>query len=179
MKGWRRMVLWMAASVSAACAGDGEPKRTGDLVGRDLDLPGYGSYGHVGLWTGNRVLECLGEVPPIQKRSLASFQEVTVFWGSKYLPMRRNFRKVIHAGWAQRNFRPKFTLSPTYRVGKFVRKKVWNKETGRWERRTVMTRARFRCDTLVSYAYKAGIGYKVRKSGTFPGTMFEAFGKPR
>ena len=179
MKGIAAALILLAAMPGAGMAVGGEPRRVGDLLGRDLDLPGYGAYGHVGLWTGHRVLECLGEVPPIQKRSLASFQSVTVYWGARYLPLRRNFRKVIRKGWEQRNFRPKFTLAPEFRVGRFVRKKVWDAATGRWETRTVMVRAKFRCDTLVSYAYQAGIGYRVRKSGTFPGPMFQAFGEER
>lgn len=171
--------LLLSGHWNGAQAGGGEPGRPGDLLGRDLDLPGYGSYGHVGLWTGSHVLECLGESPPIHKRSLDSFKDITTYWGARYLPRKRKYRQVIHAGWEQRSFRPRFTLSPVYREGRFTQKKIWNRQTQSWERRTVMIRAKFRCDTFVSYAYKVGIGYKVPQSGTVPGLMYQAFGEPR
>lgn len=37
------------------------PKKAGDVVARDLDVPGLGSFGHIGFWDGSRVIEVVNE----------------------------------------------------------------------------------------------------------------------
>lgn len=157
-------------TVSTVSAGD--PKAVGDVMGRDLDVLGFENLGHLGIFGGRQVLECLNEKKPLQKNSVASFKNQTRYWGARYIPESHNYRKVIAKGWAQRNFEPSFTLSPVFTVGRHINKRVWNSTTKKWESRTVLVPARFRCDTFVYYSFKAGIGYKLAGDAITPEIVF-------
>lgn len=68
-----------------------KPPFSGDIVGRDLNYPGLGWLGHVGLVTGdnvgsysNVVIETLNSSPVIQLNSLEIFQLKSKYWGSRY-----------------------------------------------------------------------------------------------
>jgi hypothetical protein len=159
-------------SFGAAFGAEGDPRRAGDVLGRDLDYPGLGSFGHLGIYGGSRVLECLNEPKPIQKNSLHSFKTLTKYWGARYIPGKHDFRKVVAKGWAQRNFDPSFTLSWDYQKGRYLNKKVWNPETREWETRTEMVPAKFRCDTFVRFAFKEGIGIDLGAKKTLPSIVF-------
>jgi len=167
----RRVIAGIAAlTITAASAGD--PQKTGDVMGRDLNYIGLASLGHLGMFGGRNVLECLDEDNPIQKNSVKSFKELTKYWGARYIPGKHDFRKVIATGWAQRNFEPSFTISPVYQRGRHVNKRVWNAATQTWESRTVLVPAKFRCDTFVYYSFKAGIGYKLADGEIMPAIVF-------
>lgn len=160
------------AVMTGSLATAGDPTAAGDVIGRDLDILGYESLGHLGIFTGSRVLECLNEKNPIQQNPLASFKNQTTFWGARYIPGSHDFNKVIATGWAQRNFKPSFTLSPVFTVGRHVNKRVWNPAVRRWETRTVLVPAKFRCDTFVYHSFKAGIGRELAGTRITPRTIY-------
>ncbi len=167
-----RRVLAGIAAITLSSASAGDPGKAGDVMGRDLDYFGFESLGHLGIFGGRNVLECLNEEDPIQKNSVKSFKELTRYWGARYLPGKHDFRKVIATGWAQRNFEPSFTLSPVYQRGRHINKRVWNSATKQWETRTVLVPGKFRCDTFVYYSFKAGIGHKLAGDEITPGIVF-------
>lgn len=154
-------------------AGAGDPQAVGDVVARDIDLPGYERFGHLGIAGHSLILECLNKPDPIQRNTLASFKQASRYWGARYIPGRREFWKVIAAGWSQRNFRPRFTLEPEYTAGGHINKRVWNAETKRWEIRTVMVRAKFRCDTFVRYSFEKGIGHRFPETASTPRLIYQ------
>lgn len=62
-----------------------------DVVGRNLDIPGVGWAGHVGIVTdnkvtdsGNYVVEALWEPLVLQINNLSSFKKRSPYWGAKY-----------------------------------------------------------------------------------------------
>ena len=167
----------IAMAVSTVAAGD--PKAAGDVIGRDLDIAGFEKLGHLGVFGGRLIMECLNEEKPLQKNSVGSFKTKTRYWGARYIPERHDYRKVISAGWAQRNFDPSFTLSPVYTVGRHVNKRVWDATRKRWELRTVLVPARFRCDTFIYYSFKAGIGRKLAGETITPRIIFFNCGEAR
>ena len=169
------VAVWLVALTVHA----GNPRAAGDVIGRDLLYSGLGSYGHLGIYTGSKVLECLNEARPIQQNTLRSFKQASRFWGARYLASKKDFRKVVAKGWAQRNFRPSFTLSPVYTEGRYINKRVWNAATGRWEKRSVMVRAKFRCDSFVVYAFEKGIGYRFPQGELTPAFIFRSCPKAR
>lgn len=165
----------MTATVVAA----GDPKNPGDVMGRDLNYTGFERLGHLGIFGGSRVLECLNEKTPIQKNTVESFKSLTSYWGARYIPGKHDFLRVVATGWAQRHYEPAFTMSPVYTVGRYANKRVWNSGTKTWERKTVLVPARFRCDTFVYYSFKAGIGYKLADGEILPRIIFNNCAKAR
>jgi hypothetical protein len=167
----------MMITLTSVSAGD--PKKRGDVMARDLDYFALENLGHVGIYDGNEVLECLNEVNPIQKNPLKSFKSQSKFWGARYIPGKHDFRKVIAKGWAQRNYEPSFTISPVPTIGRHVNKRVWNASTKKWENRTVLVPAKFRCDAFVNYSFKAGIGYKLANGEITPSIVYRNCPKAR
>ncbi|MEN8219985.1 MAG: hypothetical protein ABFS56_27280 [Pseudomonadota bacterium] len=135
----------------------GDPKAVGDIVGRDLNDRWLRSFGHVGIWSGSRVLEVLDESRVIQMNSLSKFKQATSYWGAKY-GIGSNHYKVIQAGWKQRYYNPEYARTPLWREGGYKRQCVrwYGGRCIRYEWKRV--NAKFRCDTFVNYAYKKGIG---------------------
>lgn len=63
-----------------------DPASPADIVGRDLDLFGLGHVGHVGIWTGEHVIEALNiGGNAININSLADFKSRTRYWGAAFL----------------------------------------------------------------------------------------------
>jgi hypothetical protein len=59
-----------------------DPRNAGDVVGRDLDVPGLGPIGHIGVWDGAEVAEVVsGQSNAARFISIASFKGATRFWG--------------------------------------------------------------------------------------------------
>lgn len=168
------VVLGIATTASA-----GPPENTGDVVGRDLDVIGIEGLGHLGVFDGRRVLECLNEKIPIQKNSFRSFKARTRYWGARRLPGKHRFNRVTNRGWHQRHFRPKFTLAPVYQKGRYTNKRVWNAKTRAWEMKTTLVRARFRCDTFVAFCFKEGIGHEIVVDEILPEVIFRSLEKIR
>ncbi|MGE8364361.1 hypothetical protein [Cupriavidus sp.] len=63
-----------------------DPSDAADVVGRNLDLWGIGSIGHVGIWSGNHVIEALNTPGnAINTNTLADFKSRTRYWGSAFV----------------------------------------------------------------------------------------------
>lgn len=138
-------VLTLASAILSVYSYASDPRSTGDVVGRDLNVWGAGGLGHVGIWDGSRVLEVLDKSPVIQKNSLSNFKnESSSYWGAKYGKGYSHYR-IVSNGWKQRDYNPEYTITALYREGK------WGYENGRYTK----IRAKFRCDTFVNYAYKS------------------------
>ena len=137
----------------------GNPRATGDLVGRNLRISGLGEIGHVGIWDNSRkqVLEVLNRRNyAITTETLYQFKRAsTRYWGARYGRGWSHYR-VINAGRAQRYFNPSYTTSPYIREGRY--KRVWRCSWRGCRRVTIKINAKFRSDTFVSYSYTKGIG---------------------
>lgn len=62
-----------------------DPKYAGDVVGRDLDVKGFGWLGHLGIWDGTRVVEAgpdNGNGNAIHLTSLNDFKKTSPYWGT-------------------------------------------------------------------------------------------------
>lgn len=59
-----------------------DPTKVGDVVGRDLAVPGGSYLGHTGLWDGGQVVEAHSEdYNTIRMVSLQSFKSASPYWG--------------------------------------------------------------------------------------------------
>jgi hypothetical protein len=64
-----------------------DPSDTADVVGRNLDLWGVGSIGHVGIWSGSHVIEALNTPGnAINSNTLTNFKSRTRYWGAAFVP---------------------------------------------------------------------------------------------
>jgi len=166
--------LFILAIPAVALAAD--PKYAGDVVGRDLSLAVVGALGHVGIYTGSSVLEVMNSTSPVQKNSLSTFKKASKFWGAKYVSSSNksyNFQSVIDKGWDQRNYTPSYTTSASYTVGSKSTQWVYNSARKKWELKTVIVPAKFRCDTFVYYSFDAGIGVKLAGSYITPKIVYD------
>lgn len=60
-----------------------DPADAADVVGRNLDIWGLGSVGHVGIWSGSHVIEALNVAGnAIKTNSLTDFKSRTRYWGA-------------------------------------------------------------------------------------------------
>lgn len=157
--------------IFAIAAQAGDPTKAGDVVGRNLfrfPHPITAWAGHVGIWTGNAVLEVTG-IKEIAENPLSDFKKpflgvVPVFWGAAYtgdgkLPL----NKVVDAGRNQMdNYNFRYTFTAWYRAGGYSFQYTWNYKTFKWEKKRKKLEARFRCDTFVNYAYREGTGKHIR-----------------
>ncbi|NOT85778.1 MAG: hypothetical protein HOP02_13590 [Methylococcaceae bacterium] len=151
----------------------GDPSAIGDVPGRDLGFWGLGWLGHVGMWTGNSVLEVLDKTPVIQQNTLANFKAQTSYWGARY-GNGSNFYTMTSTGWDQSNYNPSYTLTSQWREGKWVYKCTKYTASGTCASYgNVMTTALFRCDTFVNYMYFKGTGSNLVSSFT-PANVYNA-----
>lgn len=59
-----------------------DPRNPGDVVGRDLDVPGLGALGHIGVWDGGAVVEAVGgRSNAVRFSSMAAFKGASSYWG--------------------------------------------------------------------------------------------------
>ncbi len=133
------------------------PQAVGDIVGRDLNVTGLGAFGHVGMWTGSKVMEVLNESSVVQQNSLRSFHNKTKWWGARYnTSIFIDRQKMIDEGWAQRLYNPDYTLRTSFIVGK--QEEVctsWASSFCR-EKKVVVKPGLWRCDTFVNWSYYQG-----------------------
>jgi hypothetical protein len=156
------LIALSALTTSSFAVGD--PRATGDLIAHELNTPGLGWAGHVGIWDNSRkrVLEILNKPKALELRrdkirTLSQFKSGTrAYWGARYGRGWSHYR-VINAGRAQRAFNPSYTISSSYTEGKYVKRWKWSWRRG-WYKVTRKVNAKFRCDTFVVYCYKKGIG---------------------
>lgn len=144
---------------------------SGDIVGRDLLLPGAGWAGHVGMatgeWIGHEtplIIEALWENPAIQINYHWNFQKRSPYWGSRYGFGDYNYgttAALIEANH-QRWWCPSYTIGSGYDPGEGVA------NTGH-----IIKCGMFRCDTFVGYSYAAG-GYPqiIKSHILFPNIVF-------
>ncbi len=140
-----------------------------DVMGRDLNLSGFGDLGHVSLaqpgFTSGMVLEVL-KTPTegIFSNSMDSFKNFpnSPYWGDKSglpdLPILTldQATKIISAGIAQGSFPFEYTLTWDWHPGSFSSQYVLNQQTRAFEAVTTGQSAKFRCDSFVYYTYLAG-----------------------
>ncbi len=144
----------------------------GDILGRDLDVPGMGDIGHVGIAYADsyspdspatQVIEVLNENPVIQINTIENFKSKTKYWGSRWIitgvTKARDAMSIIAQGIIQQALCPIYTSTAQYRPG------------------TSTSCAIFRCDTFVYYIFNAGAGCKLIKDSDvmLPNTIYNAF----
>ena len=79
------ITLIAALSFFSSCFADSKnPVDVADIVARDLAISGYGALGHVGLWTGDKVIEVLDASPAVVQNTLDNFKGRTTYWGAAY-----------------------------------------------------------------------------------------------
>jgi hypothetical protein len=168
-------------SVTSGVAFAGDPKESGDVLGRDLSITGLGWAGHVGIWTGSKVLEVLNveDGKAVQQNSLSSFKKASNYWGAKYGKAGSKGSKIVSAGWEQRNYYPCYTTTSHYQEGGWVKHKVWDAVKKKYVEKTVMQTAKFRCDTFVYYSYDKGAGMKLTGQAILPKIVYNSLPKTR
>jgi hypothetical protein len=142
----------------------------GEVLGRDLDVPGMGWIGHVAYplpqTPAIQVIEVLNENAVIQINTIQSFKSKSKYWGSRWglIPgtesqKENNALKILREGVSQMGFCPIYTSTAQYKVG------------------TPTSCAMFRCDTFVNHIYKGGIGINIIPDGDaiLPTKVFNAF----
>ena len=127
-----------------------------EILGRDLNYPGLGWAGHVGIATTNmssakgmwqnadQVIEILNEPIVGQINSIDNFKSRSKYWGSKYgIADRdeRGYRVLVEAN-QQRWWCPQYTSDTDYQIGD------GNPFTGQ-----IVKCGRWRCDTFVWWAF--------------------------
>lgn len=127
-----------------------------EIMARDLNYPGLGWLGHVGIATANmsspkgmnqdayQVIEILKENVVGQINSISNFKARSPYWGSKYGVADRGEAgyKVLVEANHQRWWCPVYTSNTDYHVGSGIPKTGQVIECGRW-----------RCDTYVWWAF--------------------------
>lgn len=145
-----------------------------DIAGRDLNVPGIRSLGHIGLFMDGipnkqaAVMEVLKKDPPrIPKDDiylndyLESFTgKDKNFWGARYSSNRIILSN--HDGWQmmvnaekQMNFPFEYTLGWNWHPGSYSNYLVFNPEQKNWSQQMATIGAKFRCDSFVYYAYQS------------------------
>lgn len=166
-----------------------------DIAGRDLNVPGIRSLGHIGLFMDGipnkqaAVMEVLKKDPPRVPKDdiylndyLESFTgRDNTFWGARYSSNRIIFSS--HDGWQmmvnaekQTNFPFEYTLGWNWHPGSYSTYFVFNPEQKIWSQQMATIGAKFRCDSFVYYAYQP-IGKPIipyYHFGVVPRTLFYA-----
>jgi hypothetical protein len=127
-----------------------------EVMGRDLNYPGLGWLGHVGIANATMmdaggmnknadlVIEILNEPAVGQINSISNFKSRSSYWGSKYGVAdrgERGYRVLVEANH-QRWWCPKYTYDTMYHIGSGVPATGDIFECGTW-----------RCDTYVWWAF--------------------------
>lgn len=61
------------------------PTNAADVVARDLNVPGFGALGHVGIWTGDQVIEVVNQkVNAVRYSSWDSFRNASPVWATAH-----------------------------------------------------------------------------------------------
>ncbi|MDX2346894.1 MAG: hypothetical protein QNK11_08505 [Legionella sp.] len=127
-----------------------------EIIGRDLNYPGLGRLGHVGITTtdmtslqdmekdADQVIEILNENPVGQINAISHFKSRSKYWGSKYGVADRNLigYQVLAEANHQRWWCPKYTSDTKYHIGSGNPTNGQINECGTW-----------RCDTYVWWAF--------------------------
>lgn len=162
-----------------------------DVMGRDLNVPGFGELGHIALalpgFTSGMVMEVL-KTPHegIYTNSMDSFQHFqdNPYWGEKIgLPEKpllgmTDANGIMSAATSQGAYPFEYTLTWDWHPGGMAAKYVLNQESRAFESVMATTSAKFRCDSFVYYTYLKGAGLHIVPDFSFPDvpkTLFDSF----
>jgi len=153
-----------------------DPADVSDILGRDLSVPGLGAIGHVGIWTGGKVIEVLNQNPTVNQNTLANFKSKSKYWGAVYYPGWNQLPNVtmplqVVVPYSYSAYTAKFavikratdiqSIGATYTLSPIYKASTSQDCSGRYC--TGPTRGTYRCDTFVKDSYGAagvpGINY--------------------
>ncbi|MEI7870285.1 MAG: hypothetical protein WCI11_20585 [Candidatus Methylumidiphilus sp.] len=136
----------------------GDPKYVGDVVGRALGKTTL--EGHVGLWAGDTVLEMDGG--SMVYTTLNSFKTAgknNRYYGAKANGATNRYA-VLKQATDQKGYGATYTLFAQYLVGGAAFGWKYDTKKRAWILVSKQLPGKFRCDTLVNFAYKyGGVGY--------------------
>ncbi|MCC5792089.1 MAG: hypothetical protein JJT82_05710 [Legionellaceae bacterium] len=165
-----------------------------DVVGRDMNSDYFYWLGHVGLTNssyytddGNKVLEVLKpskNEDVIQENHFNDFVHSSPsFWGSVYSyhsEPKLTFSQaidIIYAGQYQKAFEAIYVPFAEYREGGVVPKIFFDYFRQEKNRKKIVQKAAFRCDTFIQYCYHKGANINLKELS--PQLMFSSFQKHR
>lgn len=152
----KKLALTLLLPAIAFPATAGDPKYVGDVPGRALSFTGL--EGHVGLWSGSYVIEM--QTDGMKTPSLSSFKNAAYnanYYGTKGIGSVNRYG-VASAALSQRAYTPTYTYLAEYWPGGVFKGKKYDFATRSWKNVSKQYAGKFRCDTLVDYAYKVGYG---------------------
>lgn len=153
--------------------GTNDPREQGEVVGRDFDTHSVplGFVGHIGLWTGKRVIEASeGGDNAIKLVNLNEFKSIARYWGTarpripdgmiekacyetfcptngdKHISLQAR-EAIVRFAEQQQMLGADYTLLPDYRIAQFA------------DQYRRASRGLFRCDTFVSASLRQGTQY--------------------
>jgi len=186
------LLLVFVTNASAAKFGK-NPQDQSDILGRDLNVPGLGALGHVGLWTGDQVIEALDQTPAIVQNTLQNFKSRSTYWGAVYYPNWNRLPAValpsqIWIPYSYVMYSAKTAavrravliqqIGATYTVSPYI-KEAFVQEC-RGLSCTGPTAGKYRCDTFVKDAYlMAGTGGLSFGATDTPSTLWNTYPERR
>ncbi|MBA2649176.1 MAG: hypothetical protein H0U75_06165 [Legionella sp.] len=150
-----------AIALTYLCTSNSNARITssGDVLGRDMDVPGIGKIGHLALGTGNDVflptnitIEAEPQTPAIVFGTVKDFKQATRYWGSRWgiVSSKSNVYDSLVEAKHQSFWCPKYTPFTVWITGQGF-------FDGPTQRPIPTQCGMFRCDTFVGYiASKAG-----------------------
>ncbi len=151
-----------------------KPLASGDVLGRDLLIPGVGWIGHVGLGTGDDVgyptqiiIEVLNENPVVQFNSFPNFTSRSQYWGSRsgVGDYSTGTYKALAEGYHQSWWCPTYSSSTAYVIGQ-----------GNLQNRRPTKCGMWRCDTFIAWDfYSAGFSQIMDNKIMLPIKVFYTF----
>jgi hypothetical protein len=184
MKASFRLLLALGLMSPALLLAQKDPSSSADVIGRDLNLKGFGWIGHVGLWTGASVLEVLDKPEAIQLNTLKSFKDATKYWGAKYFSDLKpaDAAKIIQTGLGQKAIGASYTsttaLTSPGRIDTVTSTK-YDPKTKKYipvvEQKVI--KGKFRCDTFVVYCYSSA--GRLSSPWSTPGIVYSNLPKTR
>jgi hypothetical protein len=151
-KGMKKAVLFLT-SICALSSAQAKELVSGDVMARDLNIPGLGWAGHVGMATGDNigqvspyVIEALNEdpMPVIQLNTQKYFKLRSPYWGSRWGigEYGNRTRTALVEFNHQRWWCPTYTMTSGYIVG------VGNPKNGE-----IRVCGQWRCDTALAWSF--------------------------
>lgn len=127
------IAIGIALSIFSFNSVNAKPAYPGDVLGRNLDYPGLGPLGHVGIATGDNlgtkawvVIEALKAKPVIQINDIFFFKAKSPYWGSRYGigDYSHGTNAALVEANHQRWWCPTYTDSTAYTIYDFHDKKI-------------------------------------------------------
>ncbi len=191
--GFIALLLLVSVTNSSAAKFVKNPQDQSDILGRDLNVPGLGGIGHVGLWTGDRVIEALDQTPAIVQNTLQNFKSRSNYWGAVYYPNWNRlpavtlpsqiwipYTYVVYSAKAAAVRRAVLIqqIGASYTVSPYIKEAFVQECHGL--SCTGPTAGKYRCDTFVKDAYlKAGTGELSFGATDTPATLWNTYPERR